>query len=174
MTALAKPVLLVGMMGSGKSACGRLLAFQLGVPFVDADDVLVQRFGKSIPEMFAQDGETVFRQREKQILAELMAGPPAVIAAGGGAILDAGTRADLRTKTHAFWLKATLDDLVERVGFDKNRPLLKTAASPREALQNLLAARAPLYAETPHHIDTHHKTPDAIVGEIVRHLRELV
>jgi shikimate kinase len=145
MAKLLKPVVLVGMMGAGKSAVGRELASRLGVPFRDSDAEIERAAAMTIPEIFARDGEPFFRDREAQVIARLLEGPPAVLAVGGGAFLRADTRDRIRARGAALWLKADLDLLWARVRRKENRPLLKTA-DPLGTLRALMAAREPVYA----------------------------
>jgi shikimate kinase len=145
MVKLIKPVVLVGMMGAGKSAVGRELATRLGVPFRDSDAEIERAAAMTIPEIFARDGEPFFRDREAQVITRLLEGPPSVLAVGGGAFLRAETRDRIRARGAALWLKADLDLLWARVRRKENRPLLKTA-DPLGTLRALMAAREPVYA----------------------------
>lgn len=143
---LRKTVVLVGMMGAGKTAVGTALARHLGVPFLDSDVEIESAAGRSIPEIFERDGEVFFRDREAQVITRLLSGPPAILSAGGGAYLDPGTRARIRALALAVWLDATLEILWQRVRHRTTRPLLRTP-DPRGTLARLLAERAPAYAE---------------------------
>jgi shikimate kinase len=145
MTRLKKPVVLVGMMGAGKSAVGRELAHRLGVPFRDSDAEIERAAAMTIAEIFARDGEAFFRDREAQVIARLLQGPPSVLAVGGGAFLRPETRARIAEVGAALWLKVGLDLLWARVRRKQNRPLLKTA-DPYGTLKALLEARTPVYA----------------------------
>lgn len=145
MARLIRPVVLVGMMGAGKSAVGRELAQRLGVPFRDSDAEIERAAAMTIPEIFARDGEAFFRDREAEVIARLLDGSAAVLALGGGAFLHPGTRARIRERGAAVWLKADLALLWARVQRKENRPLLKTA-DPKGTLAALLAAREPVYA----------------------------
>jgi shikimate kinase/3-dehydroquinate synthase len=135
---------LVGLMGAGKSTVGRLLARRLDLPFVDVDAVIVERGGRSVAEIFEAEGEAGFRQRERAALEEVLAGPDAVVACGGGAVLDPGNRAALQRAATVVWLDALPEVLAARVGADPDRPLL--GDRPVEALRRLAAARAEAYA----------------------------
>jgi shikimate kinase len=156
-----RPVVLVGMMGVGKSSLGRKLATQLGAPFVDADDAIEASAQMTIPEIFATYGEAFFRDGERRVIARLMGegipGCPAeeprvkVIATGGGAFVNAATRALILRRGIAVWLDAELDTLVERTARKDNRPLLKNG-DPREILGRLKAEREPFYAQAPIHV----------------------
>lgn len=118
-------IVLVGFMGAGKSTIGRLLAGQLGLPFVDTDPVIEQRAGRAIKEIFATDGEDAFRALEHEVIAELLHGPDAVLALGGGAPEHAGTRDELvETKAEVVYLHVSYEDALGRIGKDIDRPLL--------------------------------------------------
>lgn len=158
------------MMGSGKTAFGRALALRLSLPFRDADHEIEQVEGKSIAALFAEKGEAYFRRREKEILAELLEGTPAIIATGGGAVLDEGTRKLIALHAIAIWLQADIEMLYQRVKHDTGRPLLK-APKPREKLAELLEARRAYYAEAPIHIATDEKTFNETLEDIVERLK---
>lgn len=142
---LKRTVVLVGMMGAGKTAVGTALARALSVPFLDSDEELVRAAQMSVAEIFARDGEAFFRARETEVLQRLLAGPPAVLSTGGGAFLSEVNRAAIGARGTSVWLKADLDLLWQRVRHKTTRPLLRTA-DPKGTLAGLLAARAPLYA----------------------------
>lgn len=150
---LSKPIILVGMMGSGKSSLGRELAQKLNVPFHDADGEIEKEAQQKITTLFETAGEAHFRSLEEKIMARLITGTPSVIAAGGGAVLSAATRALIKEKALGIWLKAPHEALLARTKGDKNRPLLK-AADPVATLVRLLKEREVYYAEAPIHIDT--------------------
>lgn len=134
------------MMGSGKSTVGRRLAARLERPFVDADDELVRRTGRSVREWFATDGEAGFRWAESDLLADLLAAPgPAVIAAGGGVVLTAANRRLLAARARVVWLRAGVPFLVSRVAARDHRPLLD--ADPHEVISRLVEERTGLYAD---------------------------
>lgn len=143
--ALARSVVLVGMMGAGKTAVGTQLARKLGVAFLDSDEEIVRAANRSVAEIFARDGEGFFRARESEVLARLLAGPPAVISTGGGAFLAEANRKAIAAEGVSVWLKADLDLLWSRVRHKTTRPLLRTA-DPKATLAALLEARAPVYA----------------------------
>ncbi len=143
---LRKTVVLVGMMGAGKTAVGKELARMLAAPFLDSDDAIVAAAAMSIAEIFARDGEAFFRAREAEVIARLLRGRPAVLSVGGGAFLNAETRALISELGISVWLKADLDLLWSRVRQKTTRPLLRTEA-PRETLAQLLDAREPDYAK---------------------------
>ncbi len=145
-----RPVVLVGLMGVGKSSIGRKLATLLHMPFVDADEEIENAAQMSISEIFAQFGEPYFRDGERRVIARLIDGPGTrkVIATGGGAFVNAETRALILEKAIAVWLDSDIDVLVERVGRKDTRPLLKDG-DPREILTRLKAEREPAYAQAP-------------------------
>lgn len=141
---LRRSVVLVGMMGSGKTAVGRALAARLAAPFLDSDQAIEEAAQASIAEIFARDGESFFRDREAEVIARLLAGPPSVLATGGGAFLRERNRRAIDEKGVAVWLDADLDTLWERVRHKETRPLLRTP-DPRGTLAGLLAQRTPVY-----------------------------
>jgi shikimate kinase len=139
-------IVLVGLMGAGKSAIGRRMAQRLGVPFIDADTEIEKAAGATISEIFARDGEAAFRLGERRVIARLLDGPIGVIATGGGAFMDPSTRERIRARGVSIWLKADLETLVERTGRRSTRPLL-AQGDARETLTRLMAIRDPIYAE---------------------------
>ena len=145
---LDRPVVLVGMMGVGKSTVGRKLAAALDLPFHDADDAIQQAAQLSIPEIFERYGEAHFRDGERRVIARLVEEDGGVIATGGGAFCQDDTRALVLDRAVAVWLDSDLDTLVERTGRRDSRPLLKDG-NPREILGRLLEERSPLYAQAP-------------------------
>ncbi len=142
---LKKTVVMVGMMGAGKTAVGTQLARQLGVPFRDSDDEIVRAADRTIAEIFERDGEAFFRARETEVLARLMRGAPCVLSTGGGAFLAEVNRQMIAAQGVSVWLRAELDLLWQRVRHKTTRPLLHTP-NPRESLRRLYEARVPLYA----------------------------
>src|SRR5689334_2048054 len=145
MARLNRTVALVGMMGAGKSSVGRRLAAKLDVPFRDVDSEIETAAGCSISEIFERYGEPAFRDGERRVIARLLGEPPHVMATGGGAFVDAKTRANIRDTSVSVWIRAPVDILLQRVKRRDNRPLLKTG-DPREILERLLAEREPIYA----------------------------
>lgn len=144
---LDRSVVLVGLMGAGKSNIGRRLAQKLGVPFVDADTEIELAAGRTIPEIFEDLGEPAFRDGERRVIRRLLTDdPPHVLATGGGAFMAPDTRALIKERGHSIWLNADLDVLFERVSRRSNRPLLKTA-DPKATLAALMEERSPVYAE---------------------------
>ena len=159
-------ITLTGFMGGGKTTVGRLLADALGCPFMDLDDLVVKKAGKSIPDIFAQDGEPAFRQLEAQVLRKTVdkyAESTAVLALGGGAVLAPASAALLHEKTVCIYLRATLDTLLARLeGETAGRPLADASLADR------LASREPIYEETAHVIiDTDGLSPDEVADEII-------
>ena len=159
-------ITLTGFMGSGKSTVGRLLADSLGCPFMDLDDLVVKKAGKSIPEIFAQDGEPAFRQLEARLLkqaVEKYCENTAVLALGGGAVLSPASASLLHDKTVCIYLRASLDTLLRRLeGQTAGRPLADASMPAR------LAAREPVYEKTAHvTLDTDGLSPEEIVDEII-------
>jgi shikimate kinase len=142
---LHKTVVLVGMMGAGKTAVGKDLARMLSVPFRDSDEEIVTASRMSIAEIFARDGEAFFRAREAEVIARLLRDTPSVLSVGGGAFLNGDTRALITELGVSVWLKADLDLLWARVRHKTTRPLLRTN-NPRQTLSDLLDVRAPIYA----------------------------
>ncbi|PID35857.1 MAG: shikimate kinase [Rhodobacterales bacterium] len=142
---LKKPIVLVGMMGAGKTAIGKALARRLDVPFRDSDAALEEAASMSIAEIFARDGEAFFRDREAEVLARLLGEGAQVLSTGGGAFLAERNREAIRRAGVSVWLKADLDLLWERVRHKDTRPLLRTP-DPRATLAEIFAARTPVYA----------------------------
>ena len=145
---ITRPVVLVGLMGVGKSTVGKRIAALLGRGFVDADDAIVQAAQRSIPEIFETFGEPYFRDGERRVIARLIEENHGVIATGGGAFVDPGTRALILDKGIAVWIDCAIDTLVERTARRDTRPLLKNG-DPRAILTRLASERAPFYAEAP-------------------------
>jgi shikimate kinase len=144
----ARHLVLVGPMGAGKTSIGRCLARHFGLPFVDSDHEIEERTGAAVPTIFECEGESGFRAREREAIAALLAGPPAVVATGGGAVLDAGNRRLLADGGFVVHLSADVASQLERLARDRSRPLLAGRDRDREAtLHRLAAERDPLYAE---------------------------
>jgi shikimate kinase len=141
-----RTVVLVGLMGAGKSKIGRRLAARFNLPFFDADHEIEMAAGESIEEIFANRGERVFRDGERRVIARLLAQPVHVLATGGGAFMDEMTRRVIERRGVSLWLRADLDVLVSRVSRRSNRPLLKVGDS-RTVLGELIEQRYPVYAE---------------------------
>ena len=141
-----RSIVLVGLMGAGKSSVGRRLAQRIGLPFLDSDTEVALAAGASIPEIFERHGEACFRDGERRVIARLLGGPPTVIATGGGAYMDPRTRALIRARATSVWIKADVETLWQRVQLKPGRPLLETA-NARETLEALAETRYPVYAE---------------------------
>lgn len=165
MRRLEKSVVLVGMMGAGKSSIGRRLASALGVKFCDADVEIESAAGCTINEIFARYGENAFRDGERRVLARLLAEPPHVLATGGGAFIDPETRARIKAHATSVWLRADVELLYDRVVRRDTRPLLKTS-DPRATLEKLMAERATIYAEADIAVDS----GDGPHGEVVKRI----
>ena len=168
-----RTVALVGLMGAGKTTVGRRLAQALALPFVDADEAIVTAAGRSIEDIFAERGECEFRRGERQVIARLLAGPVHVLATGGGAFINPGTRALMKEQAITIWLRAPLDVLMRRVSKRDHRPLLKED-DPQGVMQRLMDERYPIYAEADLTIDTantpHHTAVVAILAALREHL----
>jgi shikimate kinase len=169
----ARSIVMVGIMGCGKSAIGRRLASRLGLPFVDADDEIEAAARKTIPEIFADHGEAYFRDGERKVIARLLRHGPQVLATGGGAYMNAETRSNIRNQAVSVWLRAELPVLMRRVMRRDNRPLLKSS-DPEAVMRTLMEQRYPVYAEADIVIDSREVMHEVIVDEIVaalnRHL----
>ena len=161
-----RSVVLVGMMGAGKSSVGRRLAARLGIPFVDADTEIEQAAQMTIPEIFAKYGEAAFRSAEARVIARLLDSGPQVLATGGGAFMNPDTRQAIRHKGVSVWLKADLDVLIRRVKRRSDRPLLHTD-DPTETLRRLIAERSPTYQLADLTINSREVPHDKIVDEIL-------
>jgi shikimate kinase len=169
-----RSIVLVGMMGVGKSSVGRRLATRLGIPFVDADAEIEKAAGMSIADIFSRHGEADFRSGEARVIARLLDGGPQVLAAGGGAFMNSNTRDAIRAKGVSIWLKADLDVLLRRINKRRNdRPLLQTA-DPGETLRVLLAEREPIYAQADLTVQSSDVAHDAIVVDIIAALASLL
>lgn len=141
---LLRSVVLVGMMGSGKTAVGRALSAQLGVPFLDSDAAIEEAAKATIAEIFARDGEPFFRDRETEVITRLLSGPPSILSTGGGAFMAERNRRAIAEKGVALWLDADLDTLWERVRHKDTRPLLRSP-DPRGTLAEIYDKRVPVY-----------------------------
>lgn len=170
-----RAIVLVGMMGSGKSSVGRRLATRLGLPFVDADTEIETAAGMTIPEIFAQRGESEFRDGERRVISRILTTrAPLVLATGGGAFMNAETRARIADLGISIWLKAEPEVLMRRVRKRSNRPLLQTA-DPEATLRRMLAEREPVYALSDLTLlsrdDPHDVVVTAALAALDRHLR---
>ncbi|MDQ0561027.1 shikimate kinase [Rhizobium mesoamericanum] len=162
-------IVLIGMMGSGKTSVGRPLAGRLGLDFIDADAEIEAAHRMTIPEIFAQHGETYFRDVERRMLARLLAEGRKVVATAGGAFMNAETRARIAEKGVSIWLKADFDGLIRRVRRRANRPLLQTR-DPEGALRKLIDDRYPIYALADVTVVSHDGPHEMVAAETIRAL----
>ena len=166
-----RSIVMIGLMGCGKTSVGRRIAQQLGLPFVDADEAIEQAAGKTIKEIFDDHGEAYFRDGERRVIARLLRSAPQVLATGGGAYMNAETRAAIANAGVAVWLKAELPLLMRRVLKRSNRPLLQ-AANPEEVMRGFMASRYPIYAEAPVTIESRDVPHDAMAAVVIEALRK--
>jgi len=164
-----RSIVLVGMMGSGKSSIGRRVAGRLGIPFVDADTEIEIAAGMTIADIFALRGETEFRSGEARVILRLLEGGPQVLSTGGGAFMNPDTRTAIAAKGISIWLNAELDVLMKRVRRRQDRPLLKTD-DPAATLRKLIEERYPTYALADLTVESRDVPHDRIVDEIIRAL----
>ncbi|HUF55877.1 MAG TPA: shikimate kinase [Thermohalobaculum sp.] len=170
--ALVRPVVLVGLMGAGKTSVGTRLAARLGAPFRDSDDEVEQAAAMTIPEIFERYGEAEFRDGERRVIRRLLEGPPHVLATGGGAFMNGETRALIGELGVSVWLRADLDLLVARTEGRTHRPLLNRG-SPREVLARLIEERHPVYAEADVSVESRRgQSHNEMAARIVRALEE--
>ncbi len=158
-----RSIVLVGMMGAGKSSIGRRLAARLGIPFIDADAEIESAAGMTIPEIFDKHGEPYFRAGEARVIARLLDNGPQVLATGGGSLMDAQTRATIGEKGVSIWLKADIDVLLKRTKRRNDRPLA-------EKIRDLLPIREPLYAQADIVVQSRDEPHENIVDEIMTQL----
>ena len=161
-----RTIVLVGLMGAGKSKVGRRLALRLGLPFSDSDPEIEAAAGETIEEIFANRGEQVFRDGERRVIARLLAQPVQVLATGGGAFMDPMTRSLIGRRGVSLWLRADLDTLVTRVLRRNDRPLLKRG-DPRVILGELMQRRHPIYAEADLTVDSGAGSPEVTVNRLI-------
>ena len=161
-----RSIILVGMMGSGKSSIGRRLAVALDLPFVDADAEIEAAAGMTIEDIFAVHGEPYFREGEERVIRRILQGSPQVVSTGGGAVVSAQTREAIAESGISIWLDAPVDLLLQRVLRRDNRPLLKTA-DPKAVLERLLSERRPYYAEAHLKIESRDAPHEVVVDEIL-------
>lgn len=164
-----RSIALVGLMGAGKTSIGRRLAARLGMPFRDADAEIELAAGCTIPELFSRYGEQAFRDGERRVIRRLLSGDPLVLAFGGGAFIDAETRAVARDEAVSIWLRCPLPTLVRRVSLRDNRPLL-AESDPAEVLQRLIVQRYPIYAEADVIVDCGDESPDVTTSQVLNAL----
>lgn len=172
---LDRSIVLVGIMGAGKSSIGKRLASRLNLPFVDADREIEAAAGSSIEDIFEMHGEAAFREGEHRVIKRLLEGPIQVVATGGGAYMDERTRKLIEDTGRSIWLKADIDVLLSRVTRRDHRPLLKTG-DPREIMQRLMAERYPVYANAAITVESkdgpHEEVVEAIVDALDNHAVE--
>ena len=161
-----RTIVMVGMMGAGKSSVGRRLAARLGLPFVDADTEIERAANATIPEIFETHGEDYFRDGERRVIQRLLDGSPKVLATGGGAFVSAETRAAIRAAGVSIWLKADRDLILQRVKRRSNRPLLKSG-DPEATIDRLLAVRNPIYAEANIHVQSRDVAHEIVMADIL-------
>ena len=161
-----RSVVLVGLMGAGKSTIGKRVAQMLGVNFIDADSEIETASRMSIPELFERYGEAEFRDLERRVIRRILRTGPKVLATGGGAFMNEQTRKAISRAGISVWLKADLDVLMERVGRKSNRPLLKTA-DPRATMQDLMDKRYPFYSRSEITIISRDEKKEVMAGEVV-------
>lgn len=162
----SRALVLIGMMGAGKSSIGRKLAQRLNLPFVDADTEIERAAGMSINDIFAKHGEPYFRAGEARVIARLLDGGPQVLATGGGAFMNPQSREAIRAKGVSIWLKADHEVLMKRIKRRNDRPLLKTD-DPGDTLRRLMQERDPVYAEADVVVHSRDVPHDVIIAEIV-------
>jgi shikimate kinase len=164
-----RAIVLVGLMGAGKSTVGRRLADKLGLPFVDADHEIEAAAGKTIPEIFADHGEAYFREGERKVIARLLDSGAAVLATGGGAYVNTETRNLIKLKGVSIWLKADLPLLMRRVSRRSNRPLLKSD-DPQAVMRRLIEERYPIYQHADITVMSRDVAHTAMVNDVLKAL----
>ncbi len=164
-----RPIVLVGMMGAGKTTVGRRLAARLGRHFVDSDEEVEKAAGMTIEDIFKSHGEADFRAGEVRVIARLLKDHDLVLGTGGGAFMNAETRALVKASALSVWIKADFELLFARVQRRSNRPLLKTA-NPRQTLMDLIETRYPIYAEADVTIVSKDVPQDQVAGEVIEAL----
>ena len=164
-----RPIVLVGLMGAGKTSVGRRLAEKLGIPFVDADHEIEAAAGMSIAEIFAGHGEAYFREGERRVIQRLLNGGAQVLATGGGAYMNEETRASIEQHGVSVWLKASLPLLMKRVLKRQDRPLLK-AGDPEAIMRGLIEKRYPVYAKAGMTVESRDVQHGQMVNDVIRAL----
>jgi shikimate kinase len=164
-----RTVVMVGLMGCGKSSVGRRIANRLSLPFVDADDEIVKAAGQSIADIFQEHGEAHFREGEKKVIARILNGNSMVLATGGGAFMTPDTRAAIKAKGVSVWLKADLPLLMRRVARRDHRPLLKTG-NPEKIMRKLMDERYPVYATADITVESRDVAHEVIVHDVLNAL----
>ena len=165
-----RSIVLVGLMGAGKSTVGRRLGSKLGLPFRDADHEIEAAAGMTIPDIFAIYGEAYFRDGERRVIARLLQEGPMVLATGGGAYMNEETRAGIKESAVSIWLKADLEVLLKRVRKRSNRPLLQNP-DPEGTMRKLMDIRYPVYAEADLTVESHEAPHDRVVNEVLKALK---
>jgi shikimate kinase len=171
--AVPRTIVMVGLMGAGKSAIGRRLAQRLGLPFVDADAEIERAAGQTIEEIFATHGEAYFRDGERRVIARLLSEPVHVLSTGGGAFMDPDTRRLIAERGISVWLRAELDVLLRRTARRGNRPLLKDR-DPAEVLTKLMEVRYPVYAQADIAVESTDGPPEITVQRAIDALARLL
>lgn len=166
-----KPVVLVGMMGSGKSHVGCMLGERLGVSFYDADKIIEDEQGKTVADVFSQNGEAAFRALEGDLIARLLEDDASVISTGGGAVITPSVLEAIKNKSVSVWLQTSVDKIIPRVINDKNRPLLQ-CGDPKSKLNALMEVREPLYAQADIHVTNEDISVEETVCKIVQALHK--
>jgi shikimate kinase len=164
-----KSIVLIGLMGAGKTAVGKRLAAKLELPFIDADKEIEEAAGQSITEIFAEHGEAYFRHGERKVIARLLQSGPQVLATGGGAYMTTDTRDNIRQNGISIWLRAELPVLLHRVKRRNHRPLL-AGRDNEEVMRSLMAERYPVYAEADITVESRDVPHEVIVKDIVKAL----
>ncbi len=168
---LDKPIVLIGLMGAGKTTVGRRLSARLGVDFIDTDSEIEAAAGRTISDIFEEFGEEEFRDGERRVIARLLTETPKILATGGGAYMDPETRVKIKEAAYSIWLKADVELLVERVGRRNTRPLLKTG-NPAEILTRLSKERGQIYAEADLTVESGAGPHEKVVDRIITALNE--
>ncbi len=166
-----RAIVLVGLMGAGKTSVGKRLAAALNLPFRDSDDEVERAAGRTVAEIFSERGEAEFRDGERRVIARLVDEPPHVLATGGGAFIHPETRALIKAKAVSIWLKADIDVLLRRVSRKADRPLLQ-AGDPRRILEDLAAKRHPIYAEADITVESAESPHSTAVNDLIAALRD--
>ncbi|MEZ5691873.1 MAG: shikimate kinase [Rickettsiales bacterium] len=167
---ISKPVVLVGLMGAGKSTVGRRLAASLGIQFIDSDNEIVEAAGCSISDIFESYGEEIFRDLEQRVISRLISSEPCIIATGGGAFIQPHIREIIKNNSTSVWLRAGFEILLERVSRKDNRPLLKTG-DKNEILKKLMQQRYPIYEKADITVDSDTGTHESVVVGIIEELK---
>lgn len=168
-----KTIVLVGMMGAGKTAVGRRLAAAFGLPFIDADEEIEAAAGCSISDIFALHGEAEFRNGERRVIERLLKQPVSILATGGGAFMDERIRAAIKASAVSIWLKADLETLWNRVRRRSHRPLLNTE-NPKETLEKLMKTRYPVYAKADLTVESSDAPLDETVDRVISQLHSFL